>query len=411
MFTVINSELKTLTNKVEKNWPQINIWLNDQFKSSVTLPFYSSIDLRESHFKIAPVDTNLFPAGFNNITIDPELTNRCSNLIAKYLSKHPKLAKTKKILLIAESLTRNSYYLSNVKSLKEILENANYEVKVGMLNHDDLDYQDGTVALDVNNEQLIIEKLIKTDRKLETVSGFLPDLIILNTDLTQGVSELLIEIDQNIIPDTKYGWYNRSKYQHFEKYNILVESLAKDFQFDPWLISTFIKRSTNINFIEKVGLEHIAKQVDELINKIRVKYQEYQINDKPYVFVKSDNGTYGLGITKVYNPEQILNLNKRTRQSINKIKHGVINSTVMIQEGIPTVLSSENYDLNNRYPAEELIYSIGGEPAASLIRFNPRKESSDNLNSPGMKIKLIHNPIAKINELIVRLANLATCYE
>jgi len=33
-----------------------------------TAPFYSSVDLRNSGFKLALVDTNLFPAGFNNPT-------------------------------------------------------------------------------------------------------------------------------------------------------------------------------------------------------------------------------------------------------------------------------------------------------------------------------------------------------
>ena len=32
-----------------------------------TPPFYSSVDLRNAGFKLAPVDTNLFPGGFNNL--------------------------------------------------------------------------------------------------------------------------------------------------------------------------------------------------------------------------------------------------------------------------------------------------------------------------------------------------------
>src|SRR3984957_10402337 len=30
-------------------------------------PFYTSVDIRDAGFKIAVVDTNLFPAGFNNL--------------------------------------------------------------------------------------------------------------------------------------------------------------------------------------------------------------------------------------------------------------------------------------------------------------------------------------------------------
>src|SRR5215212_8886673 len=34
------------------------------------VPFYASVDLRNSGFKLAPVDTNLFPGGFNNLNPD-----------------------------------------------------------------------------------------------------------------------------------------------------------------------------------------------------------------------------------------------------------------------------------------------------------------------------------------------------
>ena len=31
-------------------------------------PFYCSVDVRNSGFKLAPVDTNLYPGGFNNLS-------------------------------------------------------------------------------------------------------------------------------------------------------------------------------------------------------------------------------------------------------------------------------------------------------------------------------------------------------
>ena len=38
-------------------------------------PFYCSVDLRNAGYKLAPVDTNLFPAGFNNL--NPTLRPLC----------------------------------------------------------------------------------------------------------------------------------------------------------------------------------------------------------------------------------------------------------------------------------------------------------------------------------------------
>lgn len=45
----------------------INNWFEAKF-NGLTSPFYSSIDLRNSGYKIVPVDANLFPAGFNNLS-------------------------------------------------------------------------------------------------------------------------------------------------------------------------------------------------------------------------------------------------------------------------------------------------------------------------------------------------------
>ena len=46
--------------------PDIEHWLRKQWQEHAT-PFYASVDLRNSGFKLAPVDTNLFPGGFNNL--------------------------------------------------------------------------------------------------------------------------------------------------------------------------------------------------------------------------------------------------------------------------------------------------------------------------------------------------------
>ena len=76
------------------------------------LPIYSSVDIRMNNFKTAVVDTNLFPAGFNN------LCKYSHQDIAKILSKT--ISKTvkncKKILILAENHTRNKFYLENLYS-------------------------------------------------------------------------------------------------------------------------------------------------------------------------------------------------------------------------------------------------------------------------------------------------------
>jgi glutamate--cysteine ligase len=47
------------------------------------------------------------------------------------------------------------------------------------------------------------------------------------------------------------------------------------------------------------GLDCLQTQVDALLTKVRRKYKEYGINEKPFVVVKADNGGYGMGIMTV----------------------------------------------------------------------------------------------------------------
>ncbi|MEN9794246.1 MAG: glutamate--cysteine ligase, partial [Pseudomonadota bacterium] len=55
-------ERRVLTQSLE-----IEHWFRAQWRSHQP-PFYGSVDLRNACFKLAPVDTNLFPGGFNNLS-------------------------------------------------------------------------------------------------------------------------------------------------------------------------------------------------------------------------------------------------------------------------------------------------------------------------------------------------------
>ena len=96
----------------------IESWFKREWRATPA-PFYSSVDIRHSGFKAAAIDTNLFPAGFNNL--HPDSLPICSEQVKKLL-------KAKKILLIPEHFTRNTHYFENIKTLKKILEKAGYQL-------------------------------------------------------------------------------------------------------------------------------------------------------------------------------------------------------------------------------------------------------------------------------------------
>ena len=116
--------LKTLLAKIEKSQPQI-----DQFFASKLINplFYNSLDLRHSGFKIAPVDVNCFPAGFNNLSsISKEIAKKN---VADFFNK--KFPTANKIAIIPENHTRNLRYLENILALQEIVaDGGKREVKI-----------------------------------------------------------------------------------------------------------------------------------------------------------------------------------------------------------------------------------------------------------------------------------------
>ncbi|HEX7402669.1 MAG TPA: glutamate--cysteine ligase, partial [Usitatibacter sp.] len=66
LTTSLTGPLQELERTVLGERPEIERWFRTQWLEH-DVPFYASVDLRNSGFKLAPVDTNLFPGGFNNL--------------------------------------------------------------------------------------------------------------------------------------------------------------------------------------------------------------------------------------------------------------------------------------------------------------------------------------------------------
>ncbi len=69
LTTALSGPLLALERRILKATPAIENWLQDKWQKHAT-PFYSSVDLRNSGFNLALVDTNLCPGGFNNLNPD-----------------------------------------------------------------------------------------------------------------------------------------------------------------------------------------------------------------------------------------------------------------------------------------------------------------------------------------------------
>ena len=329
------------------------------------------MDLRNSGFKLAPVDTNLFPGGFNNLNpaFVPLAVQAASTLIEKICPE------AKNLLLIPENHTRNRYYLENVSVLATILRQTGLEVRLGSLNPE---ITAPTELETASGRKLTVEPLKRSGDRLG-VEGFDPCAILVNNDLSSGIPEILKGLNEQVLlPPLHAGWAVRTKSRHFAAYDDVAAEFAQLLKIDPWLVNPYHAQCGEIDFQARAGEECLASNVAMLLEKIRVKYLEYGIKDTPYVVVKADAGTYGMGIMMVRDAAEVRDLNRKQRNKMAVVKEGLVVSNVIIQEGVHTVERIEDK------VAEPVVYMIGPSVIGGFYRVHGARGAEDNLNAPGM---------------------------
>lgn len=391
-------QIKELLSTQEE---EVNGWFEQKFKATPPF-FYNSVDIRHSGYKIAPVDTNLFPGGFNNLS---EKDRMCAiEKTKQYFKRH--LNGATSVLLVAEDHTRNLFYLENIAVLHQLLTGAGLTVWISSLAV--TESGEAQTLTSQSGIELHYVPLKRVGDDIQTITGDIPEMVLINNDLTVGAPEILQNIRQPVLPPLGFGWYRRRKTSHFDTYNDLVREFANHFGLDSWLLSTYFHRCGVVNFKEKSGLECVAIGVDKTIHRIQKKYDEYGIDQQPYVFIKSDKGTYGMGIMTATSGQDVMEMGKKIRNKMTSLKEGAENSAVIIQEGIPTI------DMVDENPAEPMIYLIGAEPVGCIYRLNTKKDSRSNLNASGMQFTSMgtqSNAPCKAVGLIAKLASYASAWE
>src|SRR3981189_2743764 len=128
LVTALNGPLLDLERKILDATPSIERWFRLEWQEH-TPPFYCSVDLRNAGFKLAPVDTNLFPGGFNNLPGEVLLLAPPAAGGAIERSRPG----AKNLLVIPERHTRNAFYLENVARLATIMRQAGLNIRFGTL--------------------------------------------------------------------------------------------------------------------------------------------------------------------------------------------------------------------------------------------------------------------------------------
>ena len=374
LTTALTGPLQNLERIILNNQTTIESWFRNAWRD-VQIPFYASVDIRNSGYKIAPVDTNLFPSGFNNLNSSFE--SLCIHA-AQMAIEHTQLP-IDKILIIPENHTRNLFYLENIASLQSIIQKAGFEVRIGTLMADITT----PTRIELDSSNTVLLEPIRRDQNRILVDNFNPDLILLNNDLTGGEPDMFKNIEQKITPPTSLGWSSRLKSNHFNFYQKVAKEFAELIGIDPWLIDPMFRNCGKVDFMKREGVDCLSSNVKSLLEAINTKYNEHDVDYAPFVMVKADAGTYGMGVMSIRSQDEISELNRKERTRMATTKEGQKVSQVIIQEGVYT---HETWG-DDETVAEPVVYMMDRQVVGGFYRVHGKRTTSQNLNTPGMRFE------------------------
>ena len=369
LITALTGPINELEQRVIDSMPATERWFRLEWMEH-TPPFYSSVDIRNAGFKLAPVDTNLFPGGWNHLT--PEMLPLAVQAAMAAIEKI--CPEARNLLIIVENDTRNSSYLSNVAQLQRIFSMGGLNVRIGSVNPD---VKETTVIELPTGEHITLEPVQRSRHRLG-LKHFDPCTILLNNDLSAGAPGILEDLhEQYLLPPLHAGWSVRRKSNHFRSYEEITKRFGKLLGIDPWLINPLFGKCEPSDFATDTGLDALQSTVDTVLTKIRRKYKEYGINEKPFVVVKPDNGSYGAGVLTVRDVKDLLALSPATRAQLAMTHDGQPVREAIVQEG---VLTQERIA---GAVAEPVVYMMDRYVVGGFYRSHAERGVDENLNLPG----------------------------
>lgn len=358
LITALKGPINELEARVLESLPATERWFRLEWMEH-TPTFYASVDLRNAGFKLAPVDTNLFPGGFNHLT--PQMLPQAVQAAMAAIEKI--CPEARNLLVIPETDARCSFYLESLATLARIFTQAGLNVRFGTL---DTSITEPTELRMANGEGLVVEPVMRKRGRL-TLKGFDPCTILLNNDLSAGTPPQLMGLhEQYLLPPLHAGWTVRRKSQHFRAYEEVAKRFAKLLGMDPWLITPMF---ASVDLHGKKGLEALQTAADAQLTKARRKYKEYGINEKPFVIIKSDVGSYGRGVMTVRDAKDIEALASALPENLGQ--------QVIVQEGVPT------HERVHEAVAEPVVYMMDRYVVGGFYRVHAHRGIDENLNAPG----------------------------
>ena len=293
----------------------------------------------------------------------------------------------KNLLLIPEKHTRNTFYLMNVKTPDAASSTqAGLNVRLGTL---DEAIKAPTKLPLPDGSELTIEPLVKRTRGRLGLKDFDPCTILLNNDLSAGVPKRA-GAPARAVPAAAAACGLGGAAQ------VTITSRATRrwprsspscSAWIPWLINPMYG-PVRQGRLRSRGPAWTAcrANVDALLTKVRRKYKEYGINEKPFVVVKADaTAAQGMGIMTVRDAKEVDDLSQHARARLPRMDLAddgqPVPTEVIIQEGVPT------YERMNDAVAEPVVYMIDRYVVGGFYRVHAERGIDENLNAPWLQLR------------------------
>ncbi len=366
LVTTLNGPLLELEQKILAATPAIERWFRLAWQEH-TPPIYCSVDLRNSGFKLAPVDTNLFPGGFNHLA--PEVLPLAVQAAMAAIDKYCPDARN--VVIIPSNRITDEGYLENLARLVQIFRLTGLHVRLGSLSEP---IREPIALAFPDGSSMTLEPLLRSaNGRRIGLKDFDPCTILLNNDLAQGVPAILEQLhEQNLLPPVHAGWSLRRKTNHFTAYDEVVKKFGKLIDIDPWLLNPFFTQCGQINIENSADMETLAGNVNRLLAKIRKKYRAYGIREQAFVIIKADVGTCGTGILTIRNAKELSDAHALA--SLASIQH----VPVILQEGVYT------FERMEEAVTEPVVYMIDRFVVGGFYRVHAERGSDENLQTPGV---------------------------
>jgi glutamate--cysteine ligase len=352
-------------------------------------PFACSFDLRMGDSKTFVVDANFFPSGWHHFPF-PDKSNWTHH--QAQVKTFFKWTGEESIAIVPEHHIQNEDYLKNLAWLHNFFECCGLRTYVMPIT------EDGPIK-----EKMVFEKILgpcqqkpisyvpyvcskENGRHVLKVDGYPMDFALSQYDGSKNELKLSKKLDLPFYPPHFCSWQHRRKHEYFDAYHQFVKDVVKElgvdldsyrFKYDAFTVKNDLKQTSS-------PMERAAYAVTEHWDRVVswVKDHSDSVNEDYFWMLKSDHGTYGLGVEPVTKNDPIEDWPVRR---IKRFRHGRHNMPVMglvLQEGLASTLKIEGK------VGERVDYYFLGEKYGDFYRIHEKKSEFENLNRPGVDYQM-----------------------